>query len=268
MLLSLVIPVALLSLFPHQEARFIIPVLVPLVYLYGNHLHPNDSDGPKIKTLKKIFRYSWYSINIILTIFFGFVHQGGIYPFANSLYREIKSVYGVHTHVITTHSYSIPTFLLQLESTTQIWRDKKTGRKYRLAPTTFLSKYGSLPMDDLLVKIDEVLTNAEMMLHKNKKQYRFYVASPCSLEQKMRQAAAKYFYIQLVEEFSFYPHFCTEAFPQFPGSHDQACAETTLTRPNESQAIDLNIFQRISCYLSKFCLRIYRVKPTTAKVRT
>uniref|UniRef100_A0A2A4K7Z2 Mannosyltransferase n=1 Tax=Heliothis virescens TaxID=7102 RepID=A0A2A4K7Z2_HELVI len=263
MLFSLVIPIAALSLFPHQEARFIIPVLVPLIYLFGNHLHTNESDGPKTRRFKTTIRYTWYALNVLLTLFFGFIHQGGIYPFANSLFHEIKNNYGVHTHVITTHSYSIPTFLLQLESTTKVYKDKKTGHKYRLAPTTFVHKYGSLPMHHLFVKVDDVLTNAEMMLHDYKKRYRFYIASPCSLEQDLRSAAAKYHYFELIEEFSYYPHFCTEAFPKFPSSHDQYCLDNTFVRANESRAVDLNMLQRISCFLKKFCLRIYRVKPIT-----
>lgn len=261
MTFSLVIPVALLSLFPHQEARFIIPILVPLVYLFGNHLYENESDGPKARRLKKSMRYTWYSFNLILTIFFGFIHQGGIYPFASSLFREIKGTYGTHTHVITTHSYSIPTFLLQLESTTHVWRDRKTGQKYSLAPTTFLYKYGSLPMNDLYTKIDDVLTEAEMLLHKYKKKYRFYVASPCSLERKIREEARNYYYIDIEEDFSYYPHFCTEAFPEFPSNRDQYCLDNNLLRSNESRVIDLNMFQRISCFMKRFCLRVYRVKP-------
>ncbi|XP_075976754.1 phosphatidylinositol glycan anchor biosynthesis class Z [Anticarsia gemmatalis] len=264
MLFSLVIPIAVLSLFPHQEARFIIPVIIPLIYLYGNHLHVNETDGPKTRRFKTTIRITWYVLNALLTLFFGFIHQGGIYPFANSLFHEIKNNYGVHTHVITTHSYSIPTFLLQLESTNKVWKDKKTGHKYRLAPTTFIHKYGSLPMNDLFYKIDDVLTNAEMLLHQYKKKYRFYIASPCSLDQQLRAVAENYSYFQLVEEFSYYPHFCTEAFPKFPTSHDQSCIENSINiRANESRAIDLSLLERISCFLQKFCLRIYRVKPVS-----
>jgi GPI mannosyltransferase 4 len=253
---SLITPVALLSLFPHQEARFIIPVLLPLVYLFGNQLYVNESDGVHQRKLKTFLRYSWYTLNIILTLFFGFVHQGGVYPFARNLHNEIKASYGTHTHVITTHSYSIPTFILHLESTTKVWRDKKTGHKYRLAPTTFLYKYGSMPMEDLFTKIDEVLTDAEMLLHKYKKQYRFYVASPCSLERQILDTASQYYYFELLEDSSYYPHFCTEALPSFPSSRDQSCIDNSK---NESRSIDLNMFQRISCYLKKFCLKVYRV---------
>ncbi|KAI5636732.1 alg9-like mannosyltransferase family domain-containing protein [Phthorimaea operculella] len=57
MLFSLVTPVALLSLFPHQEARFIIPVLVPLVYMFGNQLYETESDGLNTRKLKKTLQY-------------------------------------------------------------------------------------------------------------------------------------------------------------------------------------------------------------------
>lgn len=260
MLFSLVIPVALLSLFPHQEARFIIPILVPLVYLYGNSLHPNETDGPYARRSKNMLRITWYILNVLLSEFYGYVHQGGIYPFTKTLHGEIKSNYGVHTHVITTYSYSIPTYLLQLESTTKVWKDKKTGHKYRLAPTTFIHKYGSLPTKDLYVKIDEVLTNAEMLLHNYKRQYRFYIAAPCSVDKDIYLAGHKYNYFKLVEDYSYYPHFCTEAIPKFPDRNDQYCLDYNLLNKNESRAINLDMFQRISCYLRRFCLRIYKVK--------
>lgn len=260
MVFSLIIPIAVLSFFPHQEARFIIPVLIPLVYLYGNRLHENEGDQQNRRFLKRVIRVAWFLANIMCTIFFGFVHQGGIYPFANTLHREIKSVYGAHTHVITTHSYSIPSFLLQLESTSQVWRDRKTGHKYSLAPSTFIHKYGSLPMQELFTIVDNELSKAEKLLHKYNKKYRFFIASPCSLENKIQEAASKYTYFDLIEEHSFYPHFCTEAFPKFPSNRDQLCVEDTALRMNESLVIDLNILQRISCFLRRFCLRIYSVK--------
>ncbi|XP_050345083.1 GPI mannosyltransferase 4 isoform X1 [Nymphalis io] len=263
MIFAIIVPVGILSLFPHQEARFIIPVLVPLVFLYGNNLYPNDSDTKRIKLLKKLLRMVWYTLNIVLTLFFGFIHQGGIYPFASNLHREIKSSYGVHTHVITTHSYSIPTFLLQLESTNTIYKDKRSGHKYKLAPTTFLNKYGSMPMENIFIKVDEVLTNAEILLHKYERQYRFYLVSPCSLEHKLRHESSKYPHIDVKEEFSYYPHFCSEALPEFPNRYDNFCSEHNMLRANESRAVDLTMYQRISCFFKRFCLRVYRINPAT-----
>lgn len=261
MLFSLVIPVALLSLFPHQEARFIIPILVPLVYLFGNQLFENESDGPKSRKFKKLLRCSWYTLNAILTFFFGFIHQGGIYPLTNTLYHEIKSTYGTNTHIITTHSYSIPTFLLQLESTSKIWRDRKTGHKYKLAPTTFIHKYGSMPMDELFLRVDEVFTEAERSLYESKKRYRFYVVAPCSMDRQLRESASTYYYISVVDDIQYYPHFCSEALPQFPSNRDKYCLEHNALRKNESHLVDLNMLQRISCFLKRFCLKVYSVKP-------
>ncbi|CAG9137000.1 unnamed protein product [Plutella xylostella] len=260
MLFSVTIPVAILSAFPHQEARFIIPILVPLVYLYGNHLQSNETDGPGYKKLKNYLLYTWYILNLLLTLFYGFIHQGGIYPFTNSLHYEIKSTYGMHTHVITTHSYSIPTYLLQLEDTKRIWTNRATGHKYRLSPSTFIMKFGSMPTKDLLETIDYVLTDAEMLLHKRQRKYRFYVATPCSLERDIELEATKYPYIKLVEAFSYYPHFCSEALPQFPSRSDRHCLEKTDILP---ELVDLNVIQRISCYMKRFCYKIYSVHTTS-----
>lgn len=265
MLFSLVIPVATLSLFPHQEARFIIPILIPLVFLYGNSLHTNEGDGPKIKTFKKVFLYIWYVLNILLTLFFGFVHQGGMLQFTRNLHYEIKSSYGLHTLVITTHTYSLPMFLLQLDSTSKIWTDKNTGQKYMLEPTTFIRKYGSMPTQDLFHVIDNGLTESEMILHTRKKKYRLYVVSPCSLDEQIQNVARSYHYFKLVEDYSYYPHFCSEAMPNFPDRHDEYCLESTATKKNESQVSDLTFSERISCYLKKFCLKVYRVKALDTK---
>ncbi|CAG4954050.1 unnamed protein product [Colias eurytheme] len=260
MLLSAIAPIAILSLFPHQEARFIIPILVPLVYLYGNSIHINEIDDSDVQILKKIFLFVWYTSNIVLSIFFGFIHQGGLYPLVNDLFQEIKGNYGMHIHVITTHSYSIPTYLLQLESTTRIYKEKTSKHTYTIAPSTFVSEFGSLPMDKLLMHVDDTLTTAEMRYHKYKKKYRLYIASPCSLEDKLLEEASNYEYIKVKEEFSYYPHFSTEALPSFPDAHDRSCVSNEFKSNSESSAINLNMLQRVSCYLSKFCLKLYNVK--------
>ncbi|CAK1540301.1 unnamed protein product [Leptosia nina] len=239
MLLSSIVPVAVLSLFPHQEARFIIPILVPLVYLYGNSIHIFDADDMDLKTLKKFLITIWYGLNILFTIFFGFIHQGGIYPFVNDLYHEIKGNYGSHMHVITTHSYSIPTYLLQLESTTRIWQDRTTRHSFTVAPSTFLHKYGSLPMDQLFMNVDEILTNAEMRYHKYKKNYKLYIVSPCSLEDKIYEEAKNYHYIDVIEQNVYYPHFCTEAFPSFPAYNDQNCVNSRFITNSQPQDLTL-----------------------------
>lgn len=68
LLLIYFIPILLLSIFPHQEARFLIPLLPLLCFLYGQKLFSKSS----------IPRSIWIALNLICTIFFGQVHQGGV----------------------------------------------------------------------------------------------------------------------------------------------------------------------------------------------
>ncbi|XP_055926111.1 GPI mannosyltransferase 4-like isoform X2 [Argiope bruennichi] len=72
LLLSFATPLFLLSLIPHQEPRFLIPLLFPFVllqcYFSSNRIFR-----------KYIFVYLWCFQNIISILFFGFLHQGGVY---------------------------------------------------------------------------------------------------------------------------------------------------------------------------------------------
>lgn len=75
-----------LSCAPHQEPRFLLPAMVPLVFLYGRHVVgagalATDNNSDNIKMRSKLFHLSlvlWIVFNIILYIFFGWLHQGGL----------------------------------------------------------------------------------------------------------------------------------------------------------------------------------------------
>lgn len=64
------IPLALISLAPHQEPRFLLPLLVPL------HLFAGATVAQS-----KWLRVAWIVFNVALAIFFGVLHQGGVLPF-------------------------------------------------------------------------------------------------------------------------------------------------------------------------------------------
>ena len=67
-----------LSVMPHQEARFLCPLLVPLVLIYTW----------KKARIPKVFWITWILFNIITTYVFGVVHQGGIIPAMGFLQRQ------------------------------------------------------------------------------------------------------------------------------------------------------------------------------------
>ena len=69
-LLFIFIPVAIFSIFPHQEPRFLIPLL-PLIVIFT---------VISTKSLSKIFIVIFITFNIILAILFGILHQGGLLP--------------------------------------------------------------------------------------------------------------------------------------------------------------------------------------------
>lgn len=66
---SVLVPLACLSLAPHQEPRFLLPLTVPL------HLYAASS---LVSTRARALL--WVAFNAILTVFFGVLHQGGVVP--------------------------------------------------------------------------------------------------------------------------------------------------------------------------------------------
>ncbi|KAI8336433.1 Alg9-like mannosyltransferase family-domain-containing protein [Choanephora cucurbitarum] len=75
-----------LSIMPHQEARFLCPLLVPLVLMY-------NWDQP---VLPIPFFIAWLLFNLITTCVFGLVHQGGVVPALNFIQRFSSGIQECH----------------------------------------------------------------------------------------------------------------------------------------------------------------------------
>ncbi|AJU13101.1 SMP3 [Saccharomyces cerevisiae] len=91
-----------LSLFQHQELRFLVP-LVPL-------LVTNLNWTPLSSTLvnKKIFKGTWLLFNIIMAFIMGISHQAGIIQFLGDYFHFRTEQMGVH---IWWKTYSPPTWM-------------------------------------------------------------------------------------------------------------------------------------------------------------
>eukprot|EP01132_Coremiostelium_polycephalum_P007613 gene7613-9364_t len=85
-LLFLVIASGLLflSMAPHQEARFLLPLFFPLSLLSFRYFYFNQMSS---RTLMVI----WILFNMFATLFFGFVHQGGVVPSLIYLQKKIHN---------------------------------------------------------------------------------------------------------------------------------------------------------------------------------
>ncbi|ESO07899.1 hypothetical protein HELRODRAFT_169602 [Helobdella robusta] len=101
---SWLVPLFLLSLFPHQEPRFLLPLIVPLVILYASQFYH----------VKTMFFFMWVLPNLLLILFYGFVHQAGVVQSILSSQRDVvhPSLNSGKT-VITVfwHSYMPPRHL-------------------------------------------------------------------------------------------------------------------------------------------------------------
>ncbi|XP_030748855.1 GPI mannosyltransferase 4 [Sitophilus oryzae] len=230
MIMSFITPVLLLSVFPHQEARFIIPIVLPLVYLHGLNILPEmdkavvrvpeyslneKSQTTTVKRTRYIYFKVWFALNLLLVVFFGFVHQGGIYSAINYLYKDIKyTSLDTEYHIITSHIYSLPeSFLLQRNSNKLYYKDNV---KYSVKKRVYLYEEGS---KDLLLVVNnlEKLAQARDFLAiniKHSKKYKLYLLISSSRNIDLERILERK-YIKFKKVDNFWPHISTEAFPDY-----------------------------------------------------
>lgn len=89
--------VLVLSILPHQEARFLLPV-VPLLLA--------SATLPTGRQKRKAFKVAWVVFNSVAAIFFGFYHQAGVVP--AQIYLSSTNA----TDAVYWKTYNPPTWLL------------------------------------------------------------------------------------------------------------------------------------------------------------
>ncbi|NWV00439.1 PIGZ mannosyltransferase, partial [Upupa epops] len=107
LLLFYFFPLAVLSLFSHQEPRFLIPLILPLV------LFSTSRDrAVKWKRVMIVF-------NVLGAVLFGYLHQGGLIPCLFHLERLIHSPQSSnhvrHYTLLFAHTYMPPRSLLNIK---------------------------------------------------------------------------------------------------------------------------------------------------------
>ncbi|XP_057595677.1 GPI mannosyltransferase 4 [Hippopotamus amphibius kiboko] len=106
LLLLYFVPLALLSAFSHQEARFLVPLLVPLVLLCSLQTQLVPCKGTLVL------------FNTLGALLFGCLHQGGLVPGLGHLERVVHApvLPSVPTYytLLFTHTYMPPRHLLHL----------------------------------------------------------------------------------------------------------------------------------------------------------
>ena len=183
-----VLPVLSLSFFPHQEARFLLPVLpVAVVCAARNSL----AKWKSFKTVTLLF-------NILAFGLFGWLHQGGIVPALSALQNHMKNIstipanYGAHFHVVAYTAYMPPRHLLFAESSKiQLHVHDMIGANNH--PPTF-----QLQMEELNSSCQKELLKCH-----------FFILLPTTAVHDLRSISGW----QLTEEAEFCPHMSMERLP-------------------------------------------------------
>jgi phosphatidylinositol glycan class Z len=227
MVASFIIPIAMLSIFPHQEPRFIIPVLIPLVFLFAHwirnssnidivNITDNKKTNNKAKKENKMgLNRIWYICNIILALFYGFVHQGGVLPLTFHLSKELKAKpYLTHIHYFSSYTYPLPTGLLHLRNTKRTYTSN-SGHKYILTKDFFMYELGSQSVHSIYNNITSIFKKCEYDLLMKRIPYRLYYALPYSFYNEFTNLVlsneTKSFKFSLVK--TIYPHISIEKLP-------------------------------------------------------
>ncbi|KAF5279809.1 hypothetical protein FQA39_LY18231 [Lamprigera yunnana] len=218
MTMSILFPLGILSIFPHQEPRFLIPLLLPMVYLYAPSILPEDigivvkSKRAKVGAMKKVQKSSnifkmWLIINLLLALFYGFIHQGGVYRFTSHLDTQMTNTNdNLYYEVVTSHIYSIPYSLFHQEERTE----RSPFR--RIKRVKFYEK-GSTNIVDVLNTIKNLLKIRSQSV--SNFSYKLYLVIPESLVDylMLHLSEGEYSNVIAIETLTFYPHLSTEALP-------------------------------------------------------
>ena len=186
LLICCVVPIGLLSLFPHQEPRFLIPLLPVIAVLNARELSGN-----------RVMMALWVIANIFSCLFYGCFHQAGIVPCLGHL-QQTKST-TVDRHIFFWHTYTAPQHLLLLTP------DPPHGRN-----TTLTSLEGK-SIEDLIHYL--IAVNNSQLVHHAGKKPEVLLAVPSSQHHYLvcKTADAG---VRLDLNHSFWPHFSTEYPPR------------------------------------------------------
>lgn len=106
LLFSYLVPLMLFSLAPHQEPRFLLPLIIPVCLLTGHCIFGKNS--------YILFRIIWIIFNLVGFIFYGYGHQGGVVTSLNHVQKMFTHVSNLEMdqHVVYYQTYMPPRFLV------------------------------------------------------------------------------------------------------------------------------------------------------------
>ena len=216
LLLCCIVPVILLSLFPHQEPRFLIPLLPIFAAAYA----------PKI-TASRGMMVLWVVANMFGCLFYGCIHQAGVVPCLGHLQQSQST--GVDRHVVFWHTYTAPQHLLLLPR-----KSSQTQDAFDTGAPPLVSLEGN-SVEDLMHHLVHINSSQSSQRWEKPE---VMVAAPSSEHHYLVCIAAEAG-IQLDLNQSFWPHLSTEHPPHID---DILCHVPTSSCYNNAAAVDYDDF--------------------------
>uniref|UniRef100_UPI00398E8486 GPI mannosyltransferase 4-like n=1 Tax=Pristiophorus japonicus TaxID=55135 RepID=UPI00398E8486 len=180
-------PIVILSLFSHQEPRYISPLIVPLVIL----------SAPKCEMLR--WKVVIVLFNVLGSVLFGCLHQGGLIPCLSYLEKTLHSkdpVANQYEHsLVFYHTYMPPRYLLNVKS------DQESIRIIDL---------GGSDMSVLNNTVNGLLDNFTSK-HIGSNQINIYIIAPDTVQDDINNCGFQWKTVA-----SFFPHLTMEDPPDIP----------------------------------------------------
>lgn len=188
MLMSALTSTILMSFIPHQEFRFLLPLIVPLAYVFAFRIYASN----KLLSI-------WLILNLILIYFYSSVHQSAVIrscmdlnPILKSYLREERDL--LQVNVVAYRCYMVPSYL---------WNIPKHDFRFNLDLNE--------PEEDLSAKLARVITRQRdnpLYTHK------FYIMLPRLYIQELVNTLQSNFSIEShkLNSLKNYTHFSGEDF--------------------------------------------------------
>ena len=230
LLASYFVPIGLLSIFPHQEPRFLIPLLSSIMLYYRHMCHYR---------WHRVAIGVWLVTNLLCAGFYGNIHQSGVTQALTYCQQQgqVSQPNSSTTHIIMYHTYMPPKHLLSMTSDNMSVNGETNG--------IVLHDLMGNKIDNLLNHILKISSNHSSNDVSIKVIATATALENCDFEWKTEK-------IHFKQEKSFYPHVSTENLPQ----KDFLLCERDISVCNTG-CRSLDFLQR---FRFLFSLNIYHVK--------
>jgi phosphatidylinositol glycan class Z len=217
----------------------------------------------------------WYTMNILTTLFFGFIHQGGVIQLNEFMSTYSQQAVRQHSqiHLVTSHTYKLPESMFVLPSSAIVYTNSETGMKHRNARRFFIYEYGSMDIELMFKRMKVILDAAELKLSMKNIKYEVLVAIPSSKAIELTRLFSEHSKLMNYNEVQiFYPHLSTEAFPDVYTTHhpceintdvdelDKTCSVQDFDDLAGDEMTVASVLRRVSSIAHQFGLMLYRVE--------